>query len=91
MDDYSEFVHEYTDPADGRTRYVVARRVGDRYIAPLSPFGKWLTEADGLSGRRVEDIGGPLTFTYSHRAPAIRVAVDLYGDGNDEICPRYRW
>ena len=81
--DYSEFVHEYVD-ADGRTRYVVARRVGDWYVADLSPFGEWLTEADWLRGRRPEDIGGPLTWTYSRREDAIRVARALYGPANED-------
>ena len=42
MTDYSEYVHEYID-ADGRTRYVVAQRVGGWYVAPLTPMGYVLT------------------------------------------------
>jgi len=82
MVDYSE-VHEYVD-ADGRTRYVVARRVGDRYVADLSPFGEWLTGADWLRGHRPEDIGGPLTWTFSRREDAIRVARALYGPADED-------
>lgn len=75
--DYSEYVHEYTD-ADGTTRYVVARRVGGQYIAPLTPKGRWLTGASYLSGRRAVDVVGG-TYTYARKRDAIRRARDLYG------------
>ena len=81
--DYSEFVHEYVD-ADGRTRYVVARRVGDWYVAPLTPMGYWLTGgACWMRRRRPVDVAGPLTYTYARREDAIRLARDLYGDDDE--------
>ena len=83
MTDYSEYVHEYVD-ADGRTRYVVARRVGGWYVAPLTPMGYWLTGgACWMRRRRPVDVAGPLTYTYARREDAIRLARDLYGDDDE--------
>jgi len=81
--DYSEFVHEYTS-ADGKTRYVVAQRVYNRYIAPMNERGHRLTGASCLVGRRAEDVAGSTTYTYARKRDAIRRARDLYGYADED-------
>ena len=78
MKDYSEYVHEYID-ADGRTRYVVAQRVGGWYIAPLTASGCLRAGAGWLAGRRAVDVASSITHTYACRRDAIIGARVLFG------------
>jgi len=83
MGDYSEYVHEYVDE-DGRTRYVVARRFRGQYLAPLTSWAMWVTDADWLAADCAADVAvDGVTFVYDRWEDAVRRARDLYGDDDE--------
>jgi len=82
MTDYSEYVHEYVDDT-GVTRYVVAHRVGDWYIAPMNASGLLRTGAVWLAGRRAVDVASSITHTYACRRDAILCARILCGPADE--------
>jgi len=85
--DYGEFVHEYVD-ADGRTRYVVARRFRGRLFAPLTSWAMWVSDADWLVGDCAADVAVDwVTFVYDRWEDAVRRARDLYGDDDEAETP----